>query len=83
MMLAATDTNGRLHRVQDMSYPEKQSSAWFKKDDLIPTEVRCNFRPKYNILNFDLPYLCIYIVCIPIFRKKMATRRRVHNVKLL
>ena len=46
MMLAATDTNGRLHRVQDMSYPEKQSYAWFKKDDLIPTEVRCNIQPK-------------------------------------
>ena len=54
MMLAATDTNGRLHRVEDMSYPEKQSYAWFKKDDLIPTEVRCNFQTKYNIINLNM-----------------------------
>ena len=60
MMLAATDTNGRLHRVQDMSYPEKQSYAWFKKDDLIPTEVRCNFQPKYNIFNFLICHIYVY-----------------------
>ena len=40
MMLATTDTKGRLHRVQDMSYPEKQSYAWYHKAvDLVPAEV--------------------------------------------
>ena len=60
MMLAATDTNGRLHRVQDMSYPEKQSYAWFKKDDLIPTEVNCNFQSKYNNLYFMICLIDVY-----------------------
>ena len=60
MMLAASDTNGRLHRVQDMSYPEKQSYAWFKKDDLIPTEVRCNFQQNYNIVNFMICHIDVY-----------------------
>ena len=60
MMLAATDTNGRLHRVQDMSYPEKQSYAWFKKDDLIPTEVHCYLQSKYNVLNFMFCHIDVY-----------------------
>ena len=38
-MLATTDTRGRLHRVQDMSYPEKQSYAWHARQELVPTEV--------------------------------------------
>ena len=42
MMLAATDTKGRLHRMipADMSYPEKQSYENYKKGELVPTEVR-------------------------------------------
>ena len=42
MMLAATDTKGRLHRMipADMSYPEKQSYELYKKGEIVPTEVR-------------------------------------------
>ena len=42
MMLAATDTKGRLHRMipADMSYPEKQSYENYKRGELVPTEVR-------------------------------------------
>ena len=41
MILATTDEKGYLHRVQDMSYPEKQSYSWYKQGvTLIPTEVK-------------------------------------------
>ena len=42
MMLAATDSKGRLHRMipGDMSYPEKQSYEVYKKGEIVPTEVK-------------------------------------------
>ena len=45
MMLAATDSKGRLHRMipGDMSYPEKQSYELYKKGEIVPTEVRTLF----------------------------------------
>jgi len=40
MMLAATDSKGRLHRMipGDMSYPEKQSYELYKKGEIVPTQ---------------------------------------------
>jgi len=40
MMLATTDTKGRLHRMlpEHMSYPEKQSYTWHMQGDLVPSE---------------------------------------------
>ena len=51
MMLAATDTKGRLHRMvpENMSYPEKQSYGLYKK---VPTEVR-NFCVLYKTSKKD------------------------------
>ena len=45
MMLAATDSKGRLHRMipGDMSYPEKQSYELYKKGEIVPTEVQTLF----------------------------------------
>ena len=42
MMLAATDSKGRLHRMipGDMSYPEKQSYELYKKGEIVPTQVK-------------------------------------------
>ena len=45
MMLAATDSKGRLHRMipGDMSYPEKQSYELYKKGEIVPTQVKTLF----------------------------------------
>ena len=52
MMLAATDSKGRLHRMipGDMSYPEKQSYELYKKGEIVPTEVKTLLIFEDNIL---------------------------------
>lgn len=64
-MLAATDTRGRLHRVNidgniNMSYPEKQAYEWYRRGDLVPTEVLAIFRYSTVIFSNRIHYIKLY-----------------------